>query len=261
MKLHLLAFAAVAVFLPTPAGAAVADSCTVPPVVAHRGGALDSGHTENTIRGYVADGAAGIDQWETDVRFDRHGVPYLMHDSPIGRTTNGSGWASYVDIATTTVRMNDGALLRNQTLERFLAYAARYGATVSIEPKVVPTASQAQRIEDLVDRYGMRARVVVDSFHAANLAPLRRIAPDLSYAYVSGSVVALADARDYDGVFIKDSALTADIVAAYHAAGVKVWSWTVDTQAGWTAHEDIGLDGVVTNAPAQYDAWRAGVCG
>lgn len=259
------AAALVAVGCTAPGGAAPAQlsgaGCTVPAAVAHRGGWADVGRTEDTVGAYVRAHGYGLDEWETDVRFDRNGVPYLMHDSPIGRTTDGSGWASSVDIATTTVLMDDGTRLRDQTLDRLLSYAALYGATVAVEPKVVPTAAQAQRVEDLVDKHGMRARVLLDSFHAENLAPLKAVAPDLLYSLVTDHVVTPAAAKAVGPVLnIKDSVLTPALVADYHAAELRVYAWTVDDRAVWEAQKGWGIDRFVTNVPARYRGWRDYAC-
>ncbi|XP_041852570.1 glycerophosphodiester phosphodiesterase 1-like [Melanotaenia boesemani] len=59
------------------------------PVVAHRGGSHDA--PENTlaaIREASRNGASGV---ELDLSFTADGVPVLMHDETVDRTTNGSG--------------------------------------------------------------------------------------------------------------------------------------------------------------------------
>ncbi|KAM9843363.1 glycerophosphodiester phosphodiesterase 1-like [Aulostomus maculatus] len=59
------------------------------PVVAHRGGSHDA--PENTlaaIREARRNGATGV---ELDLSFTADGVPVLMHDETVDRTTNGSG--------------------------------------------------------------------------------------------------------------------------------------------------------------------------
>src|SRR5512139_238892 len=60
-----------------------------PIVFAHRGGAALA--PENTLVAFDAGLAAGADGIELDVRLSRDGVPVLMHDPTLERTTNGSG--------------------------------------------------------------------------------------------------------------------------------------------------------------------------
>ncbi|KAI4881371.1 hypothetical protein NFI96_015598 [Prochilodus magdalenae] len=58
-------------------------------VVAHRGGAHDAPeNTISAIRAASANGATGV---ELDLEFTADGVPILMHDETVDRTTNGSG--------------------------------------------------------------------------------------------------------------------------------------------------------------------------
>ncbi|KAM4531707.1 glycerophosphodiester phosphodiesterase 1-like isoform 2-T2 [Odontesthes bonariensis] len=67
------------------------------PVVAHRGGSHDA--PENTlaaIREASRNGAAGV---ELDLTFTVDGIPVLMHDDTVDRTTNGSGPISKLPFA------------------------------------------------------------------------------------------------------------------------------------------------------------------
>jgi glycerophosphoryl diester phosphodiesterase len=237
------------------------DSCTVPQVVAHRGGWADVGRTEDTVGAYVKAATYGLLEWETDIRFDRNNVPYLMHDATIDRTTKGTGQASSVNIATTTVKMNDGTALKDQGLARLLSYASHYEASVSIEPKVAATSSQVTRVLALLDTYGMRDRVLFESFRTANLAPFKTAAPNLTYALVVATAVSPATAAGVGSVlYVADAMLTQPLVDAYHAAGVKVYAWTPDTPTQWAAHRSLGIDRFVSDNPVKYRAWRDAVC-
>lgn len=260
--LAVVAFVIVAGLIETSAASnASTDGCVVPQVMAHRGGWGDVGRTENTVGAYVKTHAYGLDEWETDIRFDRNGIPFLMHDSTIDRTTNGTGYASAVNVATTTVKMNDGYPLSGQTLDRLLSYASRYGATVAIEPKVVATSSQVTRVLGLLDKYGMRDRVLINSFYTANLAPFKKAAPDLTYSLVTTTVVSPATAAAVGPILnILNSVLTEQLVADYHAAGVRVYAWTVDDPGVWAPHRSWGIDRYVSNNPARYRGWRDWVC-
>lgn len=66
-------------------------------VVAHRGGGHDA--PENTIaaiREASKNGATGV---ELDLEFTADGVPILMHDASVDRTTNGSGLLSQMKLS------------------------------------------------------------------------------------------------------------------------------------------------------------------
>lgn len=237
------------------------DTCTVPQAVAHRGGYADSGKTENTIAAFNEAYKYGIDEWETDIRFDVNGIPYLMHDDTIDRTTNGTGPASAVNIATTTVTMNDGSLLKDQTLAALLSSAAAKGATVAIEPKALATSAQVGQVGLQLNTYDMRDQVLIDSFSTANLAPFKAAMPDLTYGLVSSNPLPVATVAAVGPIYnVGATNLTQQWVDDYHAAGIKVYVWTLDTPAQWAPYRTWGVDRYVTNRPMLYRGWRDWVC-
>ncbi len=60
-----------------------------PPVIAHRGAPMRA--PENTIESFVSARDAGARWIETDVTLTSDGVPVLLHDETLDRTTNGHG--------------------------------------------------------------------------------------------------------------------------------------------------------------------------
>jgi len=94
-------------------------------VAAHRG-ASDT-HPENTVPAFREALRLGVHQIEFDVYLSRDGVPVVMHDPTIDRTTNGSG--SVTDFTLDQLRQLDAGGWKNQrfagtrvpTLEEVLA--------------------------------------------------------------------------------------------------------------------------------------------
>ncbi len=58
-------------------------------LVNHRG--LSPGYPENTLAAFKNSIALGVDAIELDLRGSRDGVPMVMHDPTVDRTTNGTG--------------------------------------------------------------------------------------------------------------------------------------------------------------------------
>lgn len=235
------------------------DTCTIPTGVAHRGGTPN--FTENTLLAYTHVWAWGIEAWEVDLRWDAASVPVIMHDATIDRTTNGTGNVSAITWATSTIEMNDGQLLKNQTMAKLLDLVEAKGATIAIEPKAVATAAQVTAFLNMLDARGLRDQVIIDSFYTANLAPFKAQAPDLTYSLVTSTAVTPAAAAAVGPVLnIAASALTEDLVDDYHAAGVAVYAWTIDTPADWAPIRTWGIDRFVTNRGQEFRAWRDWVC-
>ncbi|XP_048870448.1 glycerophosphodiester phosphodiesterase 1 [Brienomyrus brachyistius] len=83
-------------------------------VIAHRGGGHDA--PENTIaaiREASANGATGV---ELDLEFTADGIPVLMHDETVDRTTNGSGFLKNLNFADLS---NLDAAARHRLREKF----------------------------------------------------------------------------------------------------------------------------------------------
>ncbi|HZB01499.1 MAG TPA: glycerophosphodiester phosphodiesterase, partial [Actinomycetota bacterium] len=68
-----------------------------PLVVAHRGASVEQ--PENTIEAFAAAIDAGADAVEFDVRLTADGVPVVMHDPDVSRTTDGRGIVSALTLA------------------------------------------------------------------------------------------------------------------------------------------------------------------
>lgn len=66
-------------------------------VTAHRG--FSGRHPENTLEAFQAAVALGVDFVEFDVRCSSDGVPVIMHDSTVDRTTNGHGEVGALSLA------------------------------------------------------------------------------------------------------------------------------------------------------------------
>ena len=66
-----------------------------PPVIAHRGASACA--PENTLAAFTQAKADGARWVETDVKLSRDGVPILLHDDTLDRTTNGAGPAAAQD--------------------------------------------------------------------------------------------------------------------------------------------------------------------
>ena len=146
-------------------------------LAAHRGDKFK--HPENTMPAFRAAVELGVDMIETDVRMTADGELVLMHDRSALRT---AGVDQNIDELTLAqVRELDvGAPfseefkgVRIPTVQEFLEYIVPTGVLVNWELKIYPrdfgdeTAfAVADRLIDMIDRYGMGERSMVNSFSA-----------------------------------------------------------------------------------------------
>jgi len=236
-------------------------------VWAHRGGS--SAAPENTAASDEVALRAGVDWIENDVRATKDGVPVVLHDETVDRTTNGTGAIRSLTAAQ-VAELDAGSWFapayagqRVPTLASQLDGLRARGGNLLLEIKGAHTRESVARIVDQIHDRGMSGRVFVQSFEPEYLRWVREFAPELPLGL-------LRVALDPDPVAIaKDLELSAynpsepafqtrpGIVAELHAAGVAVNIWTVDNPAGWNALERAGVDGIITNRPAELAGWNA----
>lgn len=137
---------------------------------------------ENTLPSFARaarDGAQGI---EFDVRCSADGIPVVMHDATVDRTTDGAGPVARLTLAQLrTLRVGarefPGArAVRVPTLDETLGLAAEFGLEIVLEIKDGrPGAIDACVAE--VERHALLPRVYFHSFDIADLWQVRRRSP------------------------------------------------------------------------------------
>src|SRR2546428_12568771 len=111
---------------------------SLPWVMAHRGASV--AEAENTLAAFEAALAAGAEAIEFDVRLTSDGVPVVMHDARVDRTTDGHGVVrtmTIADIKRLRIATSDGGRAEVPTLVEALSLLTGR-ATVDIEIKNVP---------------------------------------------------------------------------------------------------------------------------
>jgi glycerophosphoryl diester phosphodiesterase len=235
-----------------PAGA----PCTLPAGAAHRG--ASSEEPENTMAAFsraVAEGAPAI---ELDVQWTRDGIPVIMHDDTVDRTTRGHGAVASMTAAE-VAKLDAGRGQHVPTLESVLVMAAKAKTLVLVELKTVPTSEQVPKLLDVLRRSG--APVIVHSFLRKALQTLHAADASVQAGLTTADDVTPADAAGFGHFLnIRADRITPDKVRAWQAAGMKVYAWTVDERDRWASLAAAGVDGIVTNKVGPYVEWRRGQC-
>lgn len=252
---------------------------TLPPVFAanrplvfgHRGGAKVG--PENTMTAFARAMALGADGFECDVRLSGDGVPVVIHDATLDRTTDATG-----PVAARTA----AALRAVDARARFLPAAP--GLDVAV-PEGVPTLrdvlmrfTTARIIVELKDDSARLAaavalmlgeldavrRVCVGSFHQGTLDVVRDTAPAVTTSASRREAqwtLARATARwpfvtraPYRAFQVPERAgrlhvVTPAFVRRAHRERAVVQVWTVDAPADMRRLLAIGVDGLISDRP------------
>ncbi len=234
-------------------------------VASHRGDA--DAAPENTLPAVRAAIAAGFDYVEVDVALTRDGAAVLMHDATVDRTTNGFGRLSELSLA--DVRSLDAggwfgpefAGTPVPMVEEFLDVLAASESRALVELKGEWSPEAVSHLVSQIDTRGLERRVAVSSFDARTLALVASESDVISRLAIlralPDDVVAAARSLGVRGVVAKGSAVIErpEIVDDLHAAGIRVVVYTFNEDREWREAIDIGVDGIVTDRPANLATW------
>lgn len=234
-----------------------------PYVIAHRGAV--SVAPENSAAAISAAAELGADAAEIDVQLTRDGVPVLLHDRTVNRTTDGCGpiaAMSWREVA--QLRGRDGVTI--PTLDDVLAIAAERGLRLAIELKHYGPEPSSELAEIVVRRlvsHGLLASCWAWSFRPGDLRNLAALAPQLtlgalSFGWPNYELQRLGDQLIPLAAHL--SALWPQTVARYEPP---VIAWTNDSERLARRFLSAGVAGLITNNVARIrpvvEEWGAGV--
>ena len=229
-----------------------------PLVIAHR---TTMGHApENTLLGIRNAPEMGCDGVEVDVRLCADGIPVLIHDDQLDRTTNSSG-----RIADTTLRelelIDAGEGERVPTLHDALALVQGQMLCI-VELKVTP-GDDVQALCDAVLSDIEHADALpwtwLWSFDSETVMTLARQAPHgrrIAHLCLSPTpdIWQIAAEHRLDGISMHGSGLTQENVAACRAHDMAAFVWTVNEPADIERSINLGATGIVGDYPERIQS-------
>lgn len=231
------------------------------PVIAHRGASAE--FPENTMRAFREGLAAGADGLELDVRLAADGVPVVVHDATVDRTTNGHGPVSGYS-ASALAELDAGGGEPVPTLAEVLE--AFPTTPLIIELKEVAVAAPVLAL--LRERHAAE-RVLLGSFlhdalRTVPSPPFHRSASRRETGALwtasrvwtpwwPGRYQALTVPETHRSLTVVDRRL----VGLSRRQGNPVHVWTVDAPERAAALWAIGVSGIITNRPRAILAVRS----
>ncbi|MGW7060354.1 glycerophosphodiester phosphodiesterase [Streptomyces sp. NPDC054904] len=248
-----------------------------PVVYAHRGASAYA--PENTLEAVDLARGLGFDWVENDVQRTRDGELVVIHDDTLTRTTDveevfpdREPWRVRDFTAAEIARLDAGSWFadgrytgaRVPTLREYLDRVRLNQQRLLLEikkPELYPGIEEDTL--EVLDEAGwleerrVADRLVVQSFSADSVSVVHDLRPDLVTAFLG--TPAVADLPRYaeftDRINPLHTTISADWVAAVHrlrgAHGrvLEVDTWIVDDAATARKVQDMGVDGIITNAP------------
>ena len=227
--------------------------------IAHRGAGKLA--PENTLAAFRLGAAHGYRMFECDVKLSADGVPFLLHDATLERTSNGKGTAgaqpwqelSQLDAGHWHSRAYTGEPL--PTLQAIAHYCLRNGHHLNIEIK--PTPGTEHHTGEVVARaaaqlwQGQAVPPLLTSFQPDALAGARAAAPELPRGLLRDTLrpdwLDTALALGCVALVCNHTLWDSATVAQARQAGLRCLCYTVNEGAAAQRLLALGLDGIITD--------------
>ena len=227
--------------------------------IAHRGAGKLA--PENTLAAFRLGAAHGYRAFECDVKLSADGVPFLMHDATLERTTNGIGlggdqpWdqLARLDAGSWHSRMHAGEPL--PSFENIARYCLANGHFLNIEIK--PTPGHEAKTGEVVANHAARLWAgqpvppLLTSFRPESLQAAQAAQPALPRGLLLDTLwkgwLETALTLDCVAIVCNHALWDRSTVTQVHSAGMRCLSYTVNDE--WAAQRllDLGTDGIITD--------------
>jgi glycerophosphoryl diester phosphodiesterase len=220
-------------------------------IYAHRGASAI--HPENTLRAFRHALALGVDGIELDVHATADGIPVVIHDRDVERTTDGAGYVDEMPLARlATFDAGDGE--RVPTLAEVLALvgdAAQLDIEIKgagIERAVLEVLAEYPAVTWAISSFAWDTLRTVRQLHpAAEVWPLAE--------HVDDDLIVIAAELASPAVSLFAGAYTAETAARLREAGLRVVVWTVNDPHEARRVADLGVYALCTDDPQGFSTF------
>ncbi len=231
--------------------------------IAHRG--ASGTFPENTLSAFRAAIDAGADMCELDVQLTRDGAVVVIHDDTVERTTDGKGEVAKLTLEELK-RLDAGAKFKGGAIkgeriptldEVFEVTSGKCGLNIELKADGVEN-----RVAQIMQARNAFGDSVVSSFDWDYLKKIQQLHFNIRVGLLAEEkpvdLMMNAVAMRAHSINPRWDMVTADLCKAAHERGLKVYTWTVDSDARMRALIECGVDGIMTNYPERLRTVQGG---
>ena len=227
-------------------------------IIGHRGAAAVL--PENTMESFrLAFHEHQADMIEFDLHLSKNGVPVILHDAKLERTTNGRGFVAQKTLSYLK-SLDAGRGFKIPTLEEVLAEFGMRGLSLEIKAKSEELVHACMK---LVRKY-KAGDIVIGSKHNLVSRVLEKDYPGVPRFCSRQEILFLMTAFQTGAKPLREKSVRVASVppSCYgisfhrrewidflHAKGLKAFFWTIDDPLTMRRLRDYGADGIITNNP------------
>ena len=230
-----------------------------PSWIAHRGAGKLA--PENTLAAFKLGASHGYRMFECDVKLSADGVPFLLHDATLERTTSGhsiAGDKAWAELSKLDAGSWHSQAFANEPLPT-LAVIARYCLdnnyflNIEIKPTPGQEAATGSAVADAAAKLWSKAAVppLLTSFSPDALEAAQAAQPQLPRGLLLGTLwtgwLETALRLDCVAIVCHHQLWDTSSVTQAKSAGFRCLSFTVNDEASAQRLIDLGTDGLITD--------------
>lgn len=232
-------------------------------VVAHRGGAKLA--PENTLAAYRAAVERGDRAAECDVHLSADGELVVIHDATLARTTDGHGAVARTPWSKLR-RLDAGAWknlrFRGEPLPRLDEVLDLVRGKMVLFIELKRGEGLVEKVAEAIDaRPEQREQLIIISFDSKMISEASKRLPDIprmllmrSAAGSNEKIVRRARRKGATMLGVHSGALSAGLIREAHRKRLPVYAFTVNSPRRAEQLVELGVDGIITDAPPTIDA-------
>jgi glycerophosphoryl diester phosphodiesterase len=223
--------------------------------IAHRGASAYA--PENTLAAIVKAAELRADMVELDVHTSSDGVPVIIHDANLSRSTNGTGEVSQYTLSELKkLDAGDGQTIPTLAEAITCCHEQQLGLYLELKSSTaIPAAIE------LIRQHDFYRQTIITSFRPDWLADVKALDPDLitSVLFSSVNINPVALAQAVGALYVHPAweqqaaephrLLTPEWIKQVRAAGLGIICWHEERPSEITALRQLGVDGICSNAP------------
>ncbi len=223
-------------------------------ITAHRG--ASHGAPENTGASVALAIEEGADCAEIDVRLTADGVPVLMHDRALFRTTgivNNIDKVTYAELISYDVGGRYAKEFAGENVPCLRDILEEYGRKIkfNIELKEGNNRELADAVVTLIKSYELEEQCVITSAFYEQLVYVKNADASIKTGYILSRVYGEVFGYDAADFFsIKSESITEQMVRGAHMKGKEIHAWTVNKAYEIKRMQELGVDNIITDNPA-----------
>lgn len=228
-----------------------------PIIFAHRGASAHA--PENTMAAFRLARKMNSQGLELDVQLTSDGVPVVIHDESLQRTTGVEGQVanfSWEELQTLDAGRWMGENWAGEKIPRLEQVLTEFNdliLNIELKNSVVPYPGLEQKVIELVTAHCDIAKVIISSFNHDSVKRVKELAPLLhtGVLYEKEPADAAAYVKNLGAIAAHPDhkLISRQQVEQFHAAGVQVNTWTVNTNTDMERMIAMNVDGIITNHP------------